>query len=68
MTNIKGLARSCPSGGCEGESIPGFSPSFWLLWAILSIPWLVDTLLQCLPLSLHGILPMRVCAQISLFS
>lgn len=41
--------------------------SFWGLWAILGIPWLVDTSLQHVPLSPHGMHPVHVCVLISLF-
>ena len=51
MVKSKMLAEWVPSRDCEGESIPSFSPSFWWLCAILSIPWLVDTSLLCVPLS-----------------
>ena len=35
-----------PSGGCEGESVPCFSPSFWLLLSIFDVPWLVGASIQ----------------------
>lgn len=46
------VGRAGSSGGCEGETTPG-SPSFRWLLAVLSVPGLVDTALQYLPLSSH---------------
>lgn len=53
------------SGGSEGESVPGLSPSFCWLPAILAIPWLVAASLQSLLLSSHGIHPMSLCVAVS---
>ena len=60
------LARSLTGlvscGSSEGESVPCFCPGFWLLPAILYIPWFVDVSLQSLLPSFCGIL--HVCLNI----
>lgn len=62
----KVLARLVPWGGCERESFPWISPSFWWLPAALAVS------LHPLPPSSHHFLPVfLICvfvAQIALFS
>ena len=54
-SDIKVLAESLPSKGCEGEPAPCLFPSLWLLLAIPGISWLVDTsFLACRPPCLGG--------------
>lgn len=44
-----------PSGGSEGESVPGLPPTFWWLLTV-GISWLVDVSLQALALSSQDVL------------
>jgi len=43
-----------PSGGSEGESVPGVSPGSCWLQAVLGVLGLIDTSLPSLPPSSHG--------------
>lgn len=54
--DIEVLAAWVSSGGSEGGPVPYLSPSFRWLPAPLSIPWLVDPSLKCLPLCSHHFL------------
>lgn len=43
-----------PSGGSKGKICSLLSPSFWRLWVVLNVPWLVDISHQSLLMSLPG--------------
>ena len=63
MSVIKVSARWVPSKGCERESVPCLSPSFW--WFVGNL-WPIEASPQSLPSSSHGVLP--VCVSVSKFS
>ena len=62
MSEIKMSAGLVPPEGWEGQSVPGFSPSFWCFLAVFGVPWLA---VLCLHLCMVFFL--CACLQISPF-
>ena len=56
-------AVQLPSGGTEWKFVPSLCLSSRWLLAVLVIPWFIETVLQCLPPSSHGLHPC-VCIHI----